>query len=707
MDDNEKREAVLHLHRMMQRDDTEREAQAWNADIHQEEIQNADHPPIQGHADLFCPSHIVRFWNRDTFNLHQHHMHPPTGPPSNDSVPMYEPTHALNCITQHSFNLSGYDFMCFRSLIDCVQQRIHSLFHTEIANRRGVKASIRTYIEFERIEPSEYLDNIIYAWFSNLEGERGSEGVMKILLHESEIMPFVNETISSVEDRVGKFVKTTSGLRVRRVINLDIVLIDYNPITGGTYQPTPWLLSRYKPQHIINVNNTEEAASDSATKEFDMNACFFWAVLAAERVAKRVERGKQYKNRKKKTLQESMRTYRVNLKKIAGLNEFSLPMTLDQVPKFERLNRLYRMTVLGFENKYDQKKWQPSKFKGDVRKERKEAQKMIKDCIYPLYVSKNNNPNAISITLLLVEDCDGYGHYIAVKDVSKLLAQEGQNKYYCQHCLQTFQTAENRDTHMRFCATLGLQIPILPSGEDAKLKFREYRKMIPAPYKIFSDFEARLVNIDFPHTTAKLGKVPNHHEYIYRETQTGGKTRYLQKHIMIGYAYVCLNSQNEIICHKAYVASSDDEDVAETFLKDIQELAIRLRNILRERQAESYRIMNNAPTKVSDDLIRQQRDCYFCNEPLLLSTDLKFPSVKSGPEYDRQIKLWYEKHAVRHHSHETFEYIALAHNYCNLRAVANLNIPVYFHNMGGYDGHALIMGLSKLDGNASVVPSTG
>ena len=670
---------------------------------HQEEIPDEPHHS-QGHDDLlFCHDHILRCWNQESMDKHNQHMHPPTGDPSHDSLELLETVRALNCITRHSFNLTGYDFKSYQGLMDCVKLSIYNILKENIAKRKGVKVSVKAQIEFQRAEHSDHLDNLVTGWFSNLEGERGSQGVMKILLNDSEIMPFLDETVSSVEERVAKFTKTTSGLIVNRVMNLDVVLIDFKPISGGSFVNTPWLLREFKDSHVINVKNSEEAAD-----EFDTRACFFYSLLAAKRVVKRVARGGQYNNICRKDLQESMKTYRPSLASIKGLKDFKLPMTLDQIPKFERLNPSYRVTVLGFENVYDESKYDTLKTERRDTKVLKRAHKMIRRCIYPLYISKNTNREAVSITLLLVETDNSYGHYIAVKDIDKLLAvSDSRKQYHCCFCLQSFLSDSKRNEHTRFCATIGLQVPIFPNGRKAKLKFREYRKMIPAPYKCFADFESILENIPVPHTATTLGKVANHHEYVFREKQTGGKTKYLQRHKIVGYSYVVLNSLNEIQCHKTYLAADDNEDVAETFLNDIKELATRLRSVLRPKQKESYKIMRNAPDNLDDETVAQQGTCYFCNEPLFLPSELPYPQNVSEPEMVKAVKHWHDFRTVRHHSHETHEYVALAHNECNFRAVVNMNIPVFFHNLGGYDGHAIIKSLAKMEGTVSIVPSTG
>ena len=49
---------------------------------------------------------------------------------------------------------------------------------------------------------------------------------------------------------------------------------------------------------------------------------------------------------------------------------------------------------------------------------------------------------------------------------------------------------------------------------------------------------------------------------------------------------------------------------------------------------------------------------------------------------------------VRDHDHVSGLYIGCAHNSCNLnRNHKNYKVPVYFHNMKGFDGHLITQGL--------------
>ena len=55
---------------------------------------------------------------------------------------------------------------------------------------------------------------------------------------------------------------------------------------------------------------------------------------------------------------------------------------------------------------------------------------------------------------------------------------------------------------------------------------------------------------------------------------------------------------------------------------------------------------------------------------------------------------------VRDHCHFTGKYRCLAHNNCNLNLKEKVNfIPIFFHNLSGFDSHLFIKGLAESEGN--------
>ena len=67
-----------------------------------------------------------------------------------------------------------------------------------------------------------------------------------------------------------------------------------------------------------------------------------------------------------------------------------------------------------------------------------------------------------------------------------------------------------------------------------------------------------------------------------------------------------------------------------------------------------------------------QETCLFCADPLLVAS---------------------YKDSVKDHDHMTGRYRGAAHNDCNFKLKLNAKtspIPVFFHNLKGYDGHLLM-----------------
>ena len=57
-----------------------------------------------------------------------------------------------------------------------------------------------------------------------------------------------------------------------------------------------------------------------------------------------------------------------------------------------------------------------------------------------------------------------------------------------------------------------------------------------------------------------------------------------------------------------------------------------------------------------------------------------------------------KRHKVRDHCHYTGVFRGAAHNICNLLYRDTKQIPVFFHNLSGYDGHIIFDNLSKIEG---------
>lgn len=58
------------------------------------------------------------------------------------------------------------------------------------------------------------------------------------------------------------------------------------------------------------------------------------------------------------------------------------------------------------------------------------------------------------------------------------------------------------------------------------------------------------------------------------------------------------------------------------------------------------------------------------------------------------------------HCHLTGSYRGATHSYCNIKFRLPKFLPVFFHNLAGYDAHLFIRKLGEMSGNINVIPKT-
>ena len=96
------------------------------------------------------------------------------------------------------------------------------------------------------------------------------------------------------------------------------------------------------------------------------------------------------------------------------------------------------------------------------------------------------------------------------------------------------------------------------------------------------------------------------------------------------------------------------------FLDSLKDDVSQLKDILRRPIAMEL-------TKEEDGIFLQASSCHICDQP---ATDAD--------------------HFVRNHSHLTGEFVGAAHNSCNLNYRDCQKIPIFFHNLKGYDSHLIL-----------------
>ena len=254
---------------------------------------------------------------------------------------------------------------------------------------------------------------------------------------------------------------------------------------------------------------------------------------------------------------------------------------------------------------------------------------------YPLHISQEER--LIHVNLLLVEK-DGESHYCLIKDLDKMLFTQSNHhskKFFCTHCLHAFSREDLLEDHKPYCQTHGIQHTKLPSENGKYMQFKNIAKMLQAPFVIYADFECLLK------PTGLEGK-KHHHEPC-------------------GYSYMIASTLPE---HQYESVTYSGPNVLEHFFQEVMADGDYLYGVLK----------NKKPMKLSAEDLRYHSNttiCHICEGPVPLSDK------------------------VRDHCHLTGKYRGPAHSKCNLAYRKIDFIPVFFHNLEGYDSHLLMQQLGK------------
>ena len=289
--------------------------------------------------------------------------------------------------------------------------------------------------------------------------------------------------------------------------------------------------------------------------------------------------------------------------------------------------------------------------------------------VYPLKVSKYTGCEH-DIVLLLIKDGEK-SHYCLVKNISALLSSQINNndhkRYFCLNCFNSFKSPDSLDKHKEYCYNNEC-VKISMPPPNTFLRFKNFRYSEKAPFVIYADFESLIKPMD------NCDPDPNH-----------SYTKKYQKHEPISFCYY-IECFNNTLCKeifndetkrkqlKSYIKTKpEDPDAIDVFIKWLEDDVKFLANIKPKKMIF---------TKEDEKQYNMASDCWICGEEL---------------GNDR----------VRDHCHYTGCYRGAAHNTCNLKYRKPESVPVFFHNLTGYDSHLFIkkLGSSNEKENIKCIPN--
>ena len=422
----------------------------------------------------------------------------------------------------------------------------------------------------------------------------------------------------------------------RSLVGVHVHVAAWMPLRGRSYMPLPDWISLKKA--CVNPKNEDDE-------------CFKWAVLASLHPSERDK--------------ERITKYRPFVDKYDwSMLQFPVDPRSKEITHFEKANdisvNIYAIDEDG-KNKY----------------------------IYPKEISKHDSKNRVH--LLLIEKsgevevetvqqifqskgsklnrkplCEPLSHYVSIQDLSRLLASQVSSKkaakHFCHCCLHGFGSEELLEKHAELCRPGEIGQRVEMPEEGSTINFRNYHKMLRAPYVVYFDTES----------------------YLSVGSRVGSdKVEQLNEHIPASFHYV-------IKCSEGWTLPDGVSAISPIYYSPVE----FLRNLNKDCKALSEQIDSVAQDKKNykpmELTIKDEKDyqkasqCYLCN------------TVFTPKDYK-----------VRDHCHVTGAYRGAAHCSCNLNMnYKDKKIPVFAHNAKGYDWHLLIKSLPELEdfGNLDLIP---
>lgn len=294
-----------------------------------------------------------------------------------------------------------------------------------------------------------------------------------------------------------------------------------------------------------------------------------------------------------------------------------------------------------------------------------EPERGKKSILFPLRVPEQQQENHV----VLIYWSEGeISHYAWVKNMDRLLSciKKGHNRtYFCERCFQGFIRQDLLLKHGENCKDIPIQAVEVV---NEKIHFKNWAKTEECLFRVYGDFECLLQDCE------------------------GGsdKTIKVQKHIPCSVAWVLISDHPEVENRSFLYRPSPEEDAT---LEDISADVINhLMESLQDLEQELCEFQKENKDMILSEEQEQEfqaaTQCYMCQKPFM-------------EEEEKYMK-------VRDHNHATGQYRGAAHSHCNINKKRSYHIPVFFHNLRGYDSHLIMQGIHRYaeEKRISIIPNT-
>lgn len=240
-----------------------------------------------------------------------------------EKIEFTKTTHLSNEVTTYSLDLDKSKFYDAQSVINALRPEIERVLREQLESQRDrLKVQLAMHYNFVTTKPEE-----VDIWFNSF---------MHILVHPSRINTLLDVLMRpKLDAKVEEWNEKGSGLICIGIDKVELTTMKFSGLSGSEFEELPAIL-RQKTKSLLNVNNSDEFVMRTTKDPEDAKKCFLWSVLAGLKNYQNLYRARRFTTYKK--FEETL-----------NLEGLEWPMTLDQIPKFEKQNKNIGITVLMYE----------------------------------------------------------------------------------------------------------------------------------------------------------------------------------------------------------------------------------------------------------------------------------------------------------------------------------------------------------------------
>lgn len=207
--------------------------------------------------------------------------------------------------------------------------------------------------------------------------------------------------------------------------------------------------------------------------------------------------------------------------------------------------------------KWDDMSFPTSLFEWDVFENMNKVSVMIlgwdDDNVHVIYLRHPNTRHEKNIQLFYYNE-----HYSTVQSMSTLMSNtmSEHTYYFCPYCTYNHRRVSAVENHKKFCRSEKVTIEKMPSEKELYVTFKNWNEIVFKSFVIWADFECRLEKINI---------------------KKSDKTTQTHIHRASGY---CLRLVSRVDPSESrtisYTAKTSDENIAEHFIKTVNNLVLEL-----------------------------------------------------------------------------------------------------------------------------------